>query len=479
MTLFCTGRRDERLARARDAKLRPRRSIASTYAALRVSSVPGCRRAPAGRAATLAGGRPVRRDGRRIVAGLKLDALAEQARAGLEQRQVAEHGEARRESRARPAPAKYPGRCPPARRRSRRRQVVLGSRYAARCGFRAMLSRARYRRMSTNAWARSRRAHSSRSSSALVTRICRAHWSRFTSSVVSCERRSNTWIKCQPKRDLIGWLTSFSGSSASACSNSGTDSPGEIQPKSPPSLADAVSSDTASAMVAKSSPPTICARMPMHLLLHGRLVENLGRSQQDVAHAELVHHRAFGAAHLVQADDLKSAAALDRLREIAGLHAHDEVGEQRRQLRALAPAQAAALERRLRLRRGNGEAREVFAGFEPAVDLVDPSTRRVDVLLRGIRWHADQDVRDVVVERDRTRWRVRVDEALLELARRDGDAGDDVALLELLDEQIAAAVVAIRRVVDALRCEHGRQLLERVAQILRDARQRLVQAGRR
>ncbi len=51
---------------------------------------------------------------------------------------------------------------------------------------------------------------------------------------------------------------------------------------------------------------------------------------------------------------------------------HDEIGEQRRQLRAFAPAQAAALERRLRMRRGDREAREVLAGLEPVVDLVDP-----------------------------------------------------------------------------------------------------------
>ena len=115
------------------------------------------------------------------------------------------------------------------------------------------------------------------------------------------------------------------------------------------------------------------------------------------------------------------------------------------------------------------EASEVLTGLEPVVDLVDPCTRRVDVMLRRVGRYADQDVRDVVVERV-GRSRIGVDEAQVELPRRNGDSIDDVALLELLDEQIAAAIVAIGRIVDVLRGEHRRQLLERVAEILRHAR---------
>ena len=83
-------------------------------------------------------------------------------------------------------------------------------------------------------------------------------------------------------------------------------------------------------------------------------------------------------------------------------------------------------------------------------------------------------MRDVVVEPG-GRILIDVGETLLELARRDGDAGDDVPLLELFDEQIAAAVVAIRRVVDALRREQRGQFFERVAEVLRYARECLVE----
>ena len=65
--------------------------------------------------------------------------------------------------------------------------------------------------------------------------------------------------------------------------------------------------------------------------------------------------------------------------------------------------------------------------------------------------------------------------APMPIARGDVDVVDDVALLELLDHQVLAAVLAILRVVDVLARQHRGQLLERVAQILRDARERLVE----
>ena len=66
-------------------------------------------------------------------------------------------------------------------------------------------------------------------------------------------------------------------------------------------------------------------------------------------------------------------------------------------------------------------------------------------------------------------------EAKLELARADVDAVDHVALLELLDHQVLAAVLAVLRVAQVFRREHGRQLLERVAEVLGDACERVVQ----
>src|SRR5690606_9629321 len=84
------------------------------------------------------------------------------------------------------------------------------------------------------------------------------------------------------------------------------------------------------------------------------------------------------------------------------------------------------------------------------------------------------DVRDVVVEVVGLR-RLAAAEALLELARRNRDTADDVALLQLLEDQILAAVLAVQRIVEAFGRERCRQLLERKAEILRDLRERLVQ----
>jgi hypothetical protein len=66
-------------------------------------------------------------------------------------------------------------------------------------------------------------------------------------------------------------------------------------------------------------------------------------------------------------------------------------------------------------------------------------------------------------------------QTLVELARRDRDPAHDVALLQLIDDQLFAAVLAVQRIIDALGLESGRQLLERDAEIARDIGQRLVQ----
>ncbi len=207
-----------------------------------------------------------------------------------------------------------------------------------------------------------------------------------------------------------------------------------------------------------------------HLLLHGGVVEDLVRPQQDVPHAELVDHRALGAAHLVQ-------LARSGIRRCSGWARENSPGFMRTTRSANSVGSCAPL-RQPKLPPSSAVCACDVATARRAKSSPASSrswissircTRRFDVTLRRVGRHADQDVRDVVVERV-GRVRIGVDEAQLELARRDGDASDDVALLELLDEQIAAAVVAIRRVVDVLRREHRRQLLERVAEVLRDAR---------
>src|SRR5690606_14842742 len=179
-----------------------------------------------------------------------------------------------------------------------------------------------------------------------------------------------------------------------------------------------------------------------------------------------------GAAHLVQPHDVKSAAALNRLGDFSRPHVDDHVDEQRRQLRALAPAEAAALERGLRVGVRDRELREVFAVLEPLVDLLDLRARGFDAA-RVIR-NIDQDVRDVVVELVELR-RLETRDALIDLAGRDRDARDHVALLELVEDQVLAPVLAVGRVVHALGGERRRELLEREPEIGRDVRERLVQ----
>ena len=136
-------------------------------------------------------------------------------------------------------------------------------------------------------------------------------------------------MRCQPKRDLMGWLNSFSGS----CGQRFLELRHGIAGRKPAQLTAFGRRHRILGHGFGDGRKVVAGDDPFanaeHLLLHGGVVEDLVRPQQDVPHAELVDHRALGAAHVVQLDDLKSAAALDGLGEIAGLHAHDEIGEQR------------------------------------------------------------------------------------------------------------------------------------------------------
>src|SRR5690606_32834416 len=207
-------------------------------------------------------------------------------------------------------------------------------------------------------------------------------------------------------------------------------------------------------------------------LLDRVVVHDLVGRQQDMPRAHLILHHALDAAHVVEPHDMQSAAALDRLGDVSGLHVDDHVHEQRRQRRALAPAEAAALERGLRIGIRDRELREILAVLEPLVDLVDFRARGFEAarLVRDI----DQDVRDVVVELVELR-RPEPREALVDLSRRNRDPRDHVALLELIEDQVLAPILTVGRVVDAFRGERSRELLEREAEIGRDVRERLVQ----
>ena len=96
-------------------------------------------------------------------------------------------------------------------------------------------------------------------SSALRARMaCRAT-SRLRTSVTSCVRRSSTRIRCQPNGVRTGPDISPILSLAIACSNSGTVSPGLIQPRSPP-LLDEPSSELTFAWSANLAPCSMRSR---------------------------------------------------------------------------------------------------------------------------------------------------------------------------------------------------------------------------
>ena len=86
----------------------------------------------------------------------------------------------------------------------------------------------------------------------------------------------------------------------------------------------------------------------------------------------------------------------------------------------------------------------------------------------------EQDVGDVVLRVDAGLARVAL-ERLLELARRDVDAREHVALAQHRQHDLAAHLLAVGRVVDALLLQHARHLLELDVVALGDVAQRLVQ----
>ncbi len=210
-------------------------------------------------------------------------------------------------------------------------------------------------------------------------------------------------------------------------------------------------------------------------LLFGRVVvqNRIGRDQ-DMARPSLVFHDRLAPALVVQAHQVKSARAANRLRDLADLEAGHDVREQRRQFVALAPAQAAAFQRVLPGGIRHRQFREGLAGLRTAVDVVDPLLGRVDLCARRGGRDGDQDVRQPeLLVRGRASLLAR--EEFLEFAWRDVDPADHVALAQLLDRELLAHVLAITVVVETLLGQHRRQVRQPDAVAFRDIRQRHIQ----
>ena len=211
-------------------------------------------------------------------------------------------------------------------------------------------------------------------------------------------------------------------------------------------------------------------------LTSGGIVLHLIGAQQDVSGVDLLdqHRPGAGAARFVKAHNVEACWRAHRVRDLARLHASDQVSNELRQLVESPPAELAALESRLRLRVGQCELPEVLTRARAVMNL---RGELLDAghLLRGCGFRQrQQDVRDVEFGILVGLLRLAL-QGLIELARRHVDAREDIALAQHRDRDFAAHVVAIRRVVHALGCERDRHLFEWQAIALCDVAQRLVQ----
>src|SRR5690606_33658947 len=210
-------------------------------------------------------------------------------------------------------------------------------------------------------------------------------------------------------------------------------------------------------------------------LLRRLVIDDLVGRDQDVPDLHLLDLALLvDAADLVHLDDVESAHGADRLRDLALLEVADDVGEDRRELVAAAPAQVAAFQAVLAVRVPHRHLAEIGAGQELLVHVHRPGLRLLDLLAGGGRRNGNQDVGKVVL-RVHHRVVLEVGDALLDLARRDRDAPGDVDAAELVEHELLAHVAPVVRVVDALLDEHFGQCLERDVVLRRHLRDRGVQ----
>src|SRR6185437_16390943 len=104
---------------------------------------------------------------------------------------------------------------------------------------------------------------------------------------------------------------------------------------------------------------------------------------EDVAHVDLLHDLLFLlGAHLVELDDVDAGGRAQRRADLARLEAENGAGEEGRQLRALAPAEGAALEGILAVGIRDGELAEILALARTLINVLGALLRLGD-LLRG------------------------------------------------------------------------------------------------
>ena len=217
---------------------------------------------------------------------------------------------------------------------------------------------------------------------------------------MSCVRRSCTWIRCQPNGERTGADISPGFSLFIACSKSGTVSPGEIQPRSPPFAALAVLGVELRLLVElRAEVDALLDALDLDLRLGFR--RDLVDLDQDVPRVRLLDdRRRVAAARLEQLDDVEAARRAQHAGDLARLHrprtgSANTVGSRAgaRQPR-LPPCSASRRvgESRRDLRRNRCPPRICFSASSARAPL------RLDLLGRRLLGHDHEDVRQPVLD---------------------------------------------------------------------------------
>ena len=144
---------------------------------------------------------------------------------------------------------------------------------------------------------------------------------------MSCSRRSRTCTMCQPNGLRNGALTCLGLSASMAFSKSGTVSPGDSQPRSPPRAAEA-SSECRRASSAKSPPLSTRYFSSVEAVAGIRLGDDFVQAHQDMARVRLRDdNRGVAAAQVLQLEDVEAGGAAQNLRDLTDLHRAQGVEE--------------------------------------------------------------------------------------------------------------------------------------------------------
>ena len=197
--------------------------------------------------------------------------------------------------------------------------------------------------------------------------------------------------------------------------------------------------------------------------------------EQDVPHVDFLALHAMLAAALVdQLEQDETGRSAHRLGDLADAQAADHAVERRWQLGGLAPADLAAVQSVLAGRVGHGQAGEVAAVLQLAVDLACLPFRGLDGLGRCTLAQRDDDVDETEVFRQ-LQFAQAGGEEVLHFLRADLDALGHPALAHAADDHLAAHLLTGILERQAVAGQRQTELVESELVALGDARHRAVQ----